>query len=68
MKPFAHWFMCSGMTECATVRIIPSSHSEPRRRWKWQTLVHRITTARRVKGGLLVSHVSRFSIGCRLPA
>jgi hypothetical protein len=35
---------------------------------KWKTLVHRITMARRVKGGLLVSHASRFSIGCRLPA
>ena len=32
------------------------------------TLLHRTTTARRITGGLLVSHASRFSIGCRLPA
>jgi hypothetical protein len=58
MKLFARWFICSEIAECATVYIILSNHSEPRRRWKWQTLVHRITTACRVKGGLLVSHAS----------
>ncbi len=31
------------------------------------TLVRRTTRARRVTGELLVSHASRFSIGCRLP-
>lgn len=46
----------------------PRGHSEPRRRWIWQTLVHRTTTARRVMGGLLVSYASRFSIGSRLAA
>ena len=35
---------------------------------KWKTLVHRITMTRRAKIGFLVSHASRFSIGCRLPA
>ena len=58
------WRMAQG----ATLRIIPSNHSEPRRRWRWKTLVHRITTARRATGRLLVSHASRLSIGCRLPA
>ena len=46
----------------------PRGYSEPRRRWKWQTLVHRATDARRVTGGLFVSHASRFSIGCRFAA
>ena len=41
-------------------------YSEPRRRWKWKTLIHPTTTARRVTGGLLVSYASRFSSGPRL--
>ena len=49
MNQFAHWLMCSEM-QSVRLRIIPSNHSEPRRRCRWQTLVHRITTARRVKG------------------
>ena len=57
-----------GMTLRAPVAHDPRKDSEPRRRWKWQTLVHRATTARRVTGGLLVSHASWFSIGCRLAA
>ncbi len=54
MKPFADRF--------------PFDSFRTKEEVKWKTLVHRITTARRVKGGLLVSHASRFSIGCRLPA
>ena len=38
----------------------PSGHSEPRRRWKWKTLLHRIITACRVTGGRLVNHASLF--------
>jgi hypothetical protein len=49
MKQFAHWLLCSEM-QSVRLRKIPSYHSEPRRRCRWQTLVHRITTARRVKG------------------
>jgi hypothetical protein len=68
-----------GNSECTTIRVKGDGparigqcnlrgHSEPRRRWIWQTLVHRTTTARRVTGGLLVSHASRFSNGSRLAA
>ena len=49
MKLFAHWLMYCEMQR-VRLRIFPSNHSEPRRRCRWQTLVHRITTARRVKG------------------
>ena len=68
MKPFAHWFMCSEMIECANFRIIPRVTPNQGGGGKWLTLVHRATTARRVTGELLVSHASRFSIGSRLAA
>lgn len=46
----------------------PSDHFESRRRWRCKTLVRLTTMARRAMGGFLVSHASRFSIGCRFPA
>ncbi len=50
MKLFAHGLMCCEM-QSVRRRIVPSNHSEQRRRCRWQTLVHRITTTRRVKSG-----------------
>jgi hypothetical protein len=42
----------------------PQGYSEPKEEGNiWQTLLHRITTARRVTGGLLVSYANRFSSG-----
>jgi len=52
----------------AVRRLVPFDSFRTKEEVKWKTLVHLITMARRVKGGLLVSHASRFSIGCRLPA
>jgi len=54
MKLLANWF--------------PFDSFRTKEEVKWKTLVHRITMARRVKGGLLVSHAGRLSIGYRLPA
>lgn len=54
MKLFADWF--------------PFDSFRTKEEVKWKTLVRRITMARRVKDGLLVSHASRLSIDCRLPA
>lgn len=67
MKLRVQSFLKRGLAQGEAVRN-PSDHFEARRRWRWITLVRRTTRARRVTGGLLVSHASRFSIGCRLPA
>lgn len=65
-RPLTQWV--KKRKDETVLAVIPSGHSEPRRRWTWKTLIHRITTARRATDGLLVSHTSRFFIGCRLPA